>query len=62
MVASERVFGLLLTPNTEDITLGNTRQITVLTRVNKILSVKLIPSSPFLKKCLYFIVEQNRNN
>lgn len=62
MVASERVFGLLLTPNTEDITLGNTRQITVLTRVNKIPSVKLIPSSPFFKKCLYFIVEQNRNN
>ncbi|MEM9925838.1 MAG: hypothetical protein AAF915_19155 [Cyanobacteria bacterium P01_D01_bin.50] len=46
----EIVFGLLLGPNTKDISLGKARQITVFTRVSKRLSIKLIYSSPFCEK------------
>jgi len=49
VVVSERIFGLLLTLNTEDIILGKTRQVTVLTRVSNIPSTKLIFRSPYAK-------------
>jgi hypothetical protein len=56
------VFDLLLAAKTEEINLGNTMQITVLTRVNRRPSDKPILDSPFSEKCLYFIVLQNPNN
>ena len=62
IVATAWVFDLLLTAKTEDINLGNTMQITVLTRVNKRPSDKPILDSPFSEKCLYSIVEQNIKN
>ncbi len=54
IVATAWVFDLLLTAKTEEINLGNTMQITVLTRVNKRPSDKPILDSPFSEKMFTF--------